>query len=464
MAVSQTAQARTIYVSTTGDDHQDNTGTITQPLASPSRALEIAAPGDTIYLRAGHYYLNKSLWINKDKLTLASYPGEKALLYGYYEEGPDSPTSMVTITANHVLLLNLEIHGGSYYGVKVDLEDEAKSTTGVRIRGCRIRYTGRDCIKTFNADQLVIEDCEIGPSGLRDPRNAEGIDCIGSIGVTIRNCYVHDTATNGIYLKGGARNGLIERCRVENTGEFGGILLGQDTDPEFMRDGARHEAINCEARNNIVLNTGAAGLGTYSGNNVRFYNNTLFNVARLGQAGFYVVMNNREVPSRQVTFKNNIVAVFSHRPMVKLINLAGPLRSESNLYYHGLNEAIFGRERWAPERYENWSFEQWQEQMKVDLRSSLANPLLDVANLLRPLPDSPALDRGEALSEVTTDYAGTARPQGAASDIGAHEVPVSVGLSLTPKPGSKGVKPIPLPKARQTRVRKSSVNEKHAHD
>jgi hypothetical protein len=463
-ATQNQAFARTIIVAPNGSDDNDQ-ATLSAPLASPARALEMAAPGDTIYLRAGHYYVTKSLWLNKDNLTFASYPGEMAYLYGYYEERPDSPTSVVTIVANRVSLLNLDIYGGSYYGVKVDLDGTATSTMGVRIRGCRIHNTGRDCIKTFNADQLLIEDCEIGPSGLREPRNAEGIDSIGSVGVTIRNCYVHDTTTNGIYLKGGARDGLIERCRVENTGDFGGILLGQDTDLEFMRDGTQYEVINCEARNNIVRNTGAAGMATYSGSNVRFYNNTLFDVARVGQAGFYVVMNTREVPSQQVTFKNNIVVVCSNRALVRVVNLADAFHSDSNIYYHSLGNALFLRETWALDRYEVWNFAQWQEQMKVDAHSALTNPLLDVGNLLRPLPSSPALDRGEALPEVLTDFAGTARPQGVASDIGAYEQPVSTALSSNTKLGTKSAKQRSVPKAWTIRVSQSSARGlKYAHD
>src|SRR5262249_17388253 len=183
-------------------------------------------------------------------------------------------TSVVVIAANQVSLIGLEIQGGSYYGVKVDAE-QGHSTTGVSVRSCRIHGTGRDCIKTFNADQLLIHDCEIGPSGLRDSSNAEGIDSVGSVGATIRHCWIHDTATNGLYLKGGARDGIVEQCRVENIAGYAGIVLGEDTDTDFMREGACYEAINCVARNNIVVNTGAAGLATYSGSNIRFENNTL---------------------------------------------------------------------------------------------------------------------------------------------------------------------------------------------
>jgi hypothetical protein len=408
------AYAKTIYVAKNGNDR--NAGTLSQPLATPAKALDIANPGDTIYLREGRYVIEHFLWIDKANLTIASNPNEKAAIVGGIEENDKNPTSVIITAASNISILNLEIEGGSYYGIKVDIDKEPASR-GVTIRNCYIHGSGRDCIKTFNADNLLIENCEIGPSGLRDPSNAEGIDSIGSIGVTIRNCYVHDAATTGIYLKGGARNGVIERNRVEHS-RGAGILLGQDTDLEYMRDKTIYECLDSVARNNIIADTQYAGIGTYSGSNVRFENNTIYEAAKQGQAGFYVVWNKREVPAQKVSFKNNIVVVNSHRPQVFLFNLSDQLVSEANLYF---GNRLFRRESKALGRVDDWTFPQWKQGMKVDVRSLFADPLLDEDNLFKPRTGSPAFDRGEALVEVKTDYAGVNRPQGTGYDIGAHE-------------------------------------------
>jgi hypothetical protein len=403
-AVSQAAEARTIYVSTTGYDYQNQAGTIAQPLGSLERALELASAGDTIHLRGGTYFVTRQMSVDKSDLTIASYPGEYATITAPYVEGPDTPVNVIVIMADRVSLLNLGIRGGSYYAVKIDPPSEKAATNGVRIRGSRISHSGRDCIKTFNADNLVIEDCEIGPSGLRDPSNAEGIDSIGSIGVTIRRCYVHDTTTNGIYLKGGARNGLVEQCRVENTGDYGGILLGQDTDLEYMRDGATFEAINCVARNNLVINTGAAGMGTYSGSDVLFENNTLYRVANRNQAGFWVVKNTREVRPQRVTFRKNIVVLFSKRPMVFLSDLADQPVFDANIYYSSLDFYEFRQEiTIPPTKFSIWNFIQWKQNLAVDVRSDTVNPLLDAGNYHRPLPESPIFNKADAIPGVLTD-------------------------------------------------------------
>src|SRR5262249_45479989 len=66
-------------------------------------------------------------------------------------------------------------------------------------------------------------------------------------------------------------------------------------------------------------------------------------------------------------------------------------------------------------------FAAWKATMKVDSHSYFTDPLLDTAVLCKPRPNSPAIDRGETLPDVKNDFSGAPRPQGKASDIGAHE-------------------------------------------
>ncbi len=411
------APAKIIYVAPNGN--ANHSATLQRPLATPAQALDLSEAGDTIYLRQGRYVINHFLWVDKPNLTIASYPNERATLASGTEESDSNANNILIVVADRVAVLDLDIEGGSYYGIKIDV-DKTPTTKGVIIRGCRIGHSGRDCIKTFRADHLLIENCEIGPSGARDAANAEGIDAIASVGITIRSCYIHDTATNGLYLKGGTRDGLVEQNRIEHCGHSG-ILLGQDTDEEAMRDAAKYEAINCVARNNIIADTQAAGLGTYSGSTIRFENNTIYDAAKQLQAGFYVVTNSRQVMAEKVSFKNNIVVVRSARPLVFIKNLADPLVCDSNLYFSPNPVGSFHREVELASKFDKWSFAEWQRNLRLDEHSVMADPLVDAANLFRPRAGSPALDSGEALTEVKNDYAGNPRPQGAAFDIGAHE-------------------------------------------
>jgi hypothetical protein len=200
-----------------------------------------------------------------------------------------------------------------------------------------------------------------------------------------------------------------------------------------MRDGTKFEAINCAARNNIIVNAGAAGIGTYSGSNIRFENNTVFDVARQYQAAIWIVFNSREVPSEKISFKNNIAVVLGERPMLFMRDMADSLVCDSNIYYNARNVYQFKRElTLGREQLDIWNFADWKRGQGVDARSLATDPMLDSRDLYRPRASSPAIDRGEALTEVKTDYAGNPRPQGKGYDIGAHEGAASVRAATAP--------------------------------
>ena len=139
------------------------------------------------------------------------------------------------------------------------IDDHYGPVLAVTLRGLYVHHTGRDGLKIQQADGVVVEDCEIGFTGMRDASNAEGIDMMATVGATIRRNYVHDTATNGIFVKGGTRQALLDSNIVERTG-YSGILVGSESDAAFMRDGVQHEAIDSTARNNIVIDAAYAGL------------------------------------------------------------------------------------------------------------------------------------------------------------------------------------------------------------
>ena len=422
------ARANTIYVATSGND--TNSGSINFPVASPARALALASTGDTVYFRAGHYTVARFLWIDKAHLTFSSYPGELASIEGTTTDATNLG-SIWNVEADGISFINLEMQGGNYYVVK------SESNTGFILRNCHIFGSGRDCIKMYNSDNAIIENCEIGPSGVRDPSNAEGIDSVGGRNTVVRGCYFHDIATNGLYLKGGASDCLVERNRLERLGAAG-ILLGQDTDLEFMRDGTQYECINSVARNNVVIGAQGAGVGTYSGLNIKFENNTLYDVSKAYNGGFYIATNSREVPSRQIAFKNNIVVVTSDRPMAFVINLADSIVCDSNIWFRPSGGAYkFYEELGSVGNY--WtSFADWKSGMNADSKSLVVDPRLDSANLYKPLAGSPAIDTGESLLDVAGDYSGVTRPQGRGYDIGAYEVGASTPGNRPPTVSASG--------------------------
>lgn len=206
-AISLAAQC-TVYVAPGGND--TNAGTAAAPFASPVKAAAKAPSGAIVCLRGGTYNLAATVAINKP-LTLRSHPGESARLVAPTDMGT-TPT-VIGVYASNVTVQDLEVIGGSYYGIKVS-PDQNIPTSNVRISRCKVHHTGRDAIKAYKADGLIIEDSQAYNTGMRDSSNAEGLDIMSSIpattaaaayGVIIRRNYVHHTATSAIQVKGGAR-------------------------------------------------------------------------------------------------------------------------------------------------------------------------------------------------------------------------------------------------------------------
>ncbi len=74
---------RTYYVATTGNDN--NTGTITAPWATWTKALNTAVAGDTVFFRGGTYYSQKAVEIIRSgtqgaPICFFGYPGEKVIM------------------------------------------------------------------------------------------------------------------------------------------------------------------------------------------------------------------------------------------------------------------------------------------------------------------------------------------------------------------------------------------------
>ena len=78
--------AKTVIVAPNGNDN--NPGTLAKPVATPKQALGMVEMGDTIYLRAGRYTIDRFLWVDKAGLTISSYPNERAAIVGGPSRSP----------------------------------------------------------------------------------------------------------------------------------------------------------------------------------------------------------------------------------------------------------------------------------------------------------------------------------------------------------------------------------------
>ncbi|MCC6726795.1 MAG: right-handed parallel beta-helix repeat-containing protein [Saprospiraceae bacterium] len=449
--------AATWYVAPNGNDN--NPGSLGSPFKTLPAAIDAASPGDVIELRNGNYASNE-IRIGKSNLTIRSYPGEWAVI--------TAPTNIEDVASciwynepevTGGTLERLEIVGGYYYGVSFETnwdwgKPTRKGVSNITLRNCKIHDTGRDCIKIKPAcNGIQILACELYNSGVGPSNsvanggpNAEGIDNVNGDGMVVRNCYIHNISTSGVYAKGGVKDCIIEENLIYGVQE-GGILLGFYTDAEFFdQDGTNPAFYECQyslARNNIVYNTGGAGIGFFAARNCSAYNNTVVTGSGQFHAPLYFspgdiwIDDNTTLtpPCLNVLAFNNIFVDQSgtgdedYTVQIREGALTGTNEINRNIYHKTSGDAKFDDGVSWPAL----SFAQWKSQLGFDANSQEANPLID--NNLHLQSNSPAIDAGQA-SPAARDY--DTHPRSGSFDIGADEFGNGMPLQIPPPNGSFG--------------------------
>ncbi len=461
LAMAAPLAAKEWFVAPGGDDANGN-GTAAKPFRSVGRVLDtsigVVADGDTVTLRTGTY--DECDVRLRKRLTLRGLPGE----WPHVRCDPAKPDSVVVQIdppASGSRLAGLELSGSAYYGVKLESywsrgNPTERGASDVVLEDLRIHGTGRDGIKlTPHCDDVVIRRSEIWNTGATDApgtpleeRNAEGIDNVGGNRMRVEDNYIHDVATTGLYFKGGATGVIVQRNRIENAG-MSGILVGFHTDEEFF-DAANpdyRESIDAIVRNNLVRNTGYAGIGLYSAKKTLVANNTIVDAARLGHAGIFFGMPTQDgfpkprLPSVDAVVRNNLVSqpdgdcvairwqasahgsglraritslVESHAGAADsgVPALQGAPDFDYNAYS---SNCRFNDQRPPQPLIEVRDFAAWREREHADAHG-ITGAFRVEANGQLPV-DSPARARGLALDAVRDDVQGRAR--GAPPDIGA---------------------------------------------
>jgi hypothetical protein len=450
------AAARTWHVSGAGDDARGD-GSAERPFRSIMRVLDtsraLAADGDVIELdgRPGRNRYDECDVRLRNRLTLRSGPEGRAHIH-CDPQTQDSVAVQIDPDASGSVLSNLEISGGYYYGVMLqtnwyqDGPDSDIGASDVVLEDLLIRDTGRDGIKiTPRSRRATIRRVEIHGTGRRDAENADGIDNVNGDGMVVEDSYIHDVATTGLYFKGGARDVVVQRNRIENTGDAG-ILAGFDTSVGFFDLDANpgyHEAIRGIVRNNVVRNTRYAGIGLYATLDTVVAHNTIIDAARDGQSALFfgIVFQDwygeaGRPPNTGVSLLNNLVVQDGgHCVEIRwspelggLSALAGTPRIDFNGYPQGGRPCRFVDQRPdSPLAMAVTGFDGWRAGMGVDAHSVQAHFLVDASG--RPLAGSAALAAATPLPDVPADIAGDPRSE-AEPTIGAFEKPAAAGAAI----------------------------------
>lgn len=446
-------KATTYYVSTTGSNA--NLGTLVNPFATPNYAASQCVAGDIIEIRGGTYNLTAIIRLQQSNITIRSYPNEWAILNAPVNNtNIDYCIYMPNPGTSGFVIERLEIIGGYYYGIKTESYFDGRDAdlndigvNNVTIKNCKIHDTGRDCIKVTPASNgIKVLNCEIYNSGVgpanTTAQNAEGIDNVNGDNMQIYGCYIHNIFSNGLYLKGGAANGVVENNLITNCGE-GGILLGYwETDEEWFdsqtTNTSWHENINGMVKNNIVFNCQFEGIGLYAARNAKVLNNTVVNCGItqhgalfIGQGMIFAGPTGAEInpPTRDIIIRNNIfqTATTSSRPVFELraqngASMTGTNTIDFNKYYKGGSAVSFNYYG------TNYNIGVWRSATGFDNTSTEGNPDLNANYHLNST--SSCINSGfNTTADVVIDYDGNTRTT---TDIGADEFNASVFLSIPP--------------------------------
>ncbi len=449
------ANAAEWFVSTLGND-STGTGSINAPFRTVNFVLnpanEIVQANDTVTLRgpAGNATYNECEVRLRVPLTLRSQPGEWARIHCNINV-EDSIAVQIDPNASGSRLSRIEVSGGAIYSVFLQTDWEqvgnpsGRGASNVVMEDCILRDSGRDVVKiTPKSNDVTIRRCEIYGSGKIYPpgtpledKNAEGIDNVNSARMVVEDNYIHDIATNGVYFKGGATDALIQRNVIERTGE-GGILVGFDTSPEFFdltENPGYFEAIRGIVRNNLIRDTGRAGIGLYASRDAIIANNTLLRTANIGQAAIYfgvtlqdfdpiagrpASVNPRIVNNLIKTTGAACIGIRFANELGGLSGLNGATGTNFQWFDDGSACSFFdGRPGSAIE--DGGNLAAWRLQTGADAASIEAPVTL--ASDGRLLPTSAVIDRGTSLAQVTDDIDRELRT--APFDIGADELDLS---------------------------------------
>lgn len=438
------------HVSAAGDDRGGD-GSAQKPLRSIGALLNgrigRIKSGDTVILHASGGRFDECDIRVALPLTLRSRDGERAHVHCDVNT-PDSSVFAIRTGGSGTRISGLEISGAALYGIKLDTEwyrnggESGKGASNVVLEDLKIHDTGRDAIKiTPKANHITIRRSEIFNTGATYPpgtpisnKNAEGIDNVNGAHMLVEDNHIHHIATTGVYFKGGARAAIVQRNRIEHAG-IAGILVGFDTSEEWF-DPAENphyfEAIDGIVRNNIVRDTGYAGIGLYAARNAVVVNNTLIDTAKQGHAAIYFGIpfqdwgdHDGRPPSEKPLVRNNLViqprgdcmAIRWSHELGGLSALQGSTGSDWNGFSTDPRSCRFSDGRPGGRTIRGVSLQRWRQHTGADGHSIETMLRVDEHGALAP--DSAAIGAGTVLEQVSDDLNGRAR--GARNDLGARQ-------------------------------------------
>jgi len=450
--IKDTTSGNSYYVSPIGND--TNPCTMALPCLTLQKVANMTVAGDTVYLRGGTYNQKMALTSSNSGtpeayITYTAYPGETPVIDGTGISTPwagliqgsgvsyitidgltvingtsrgiqfSSSSSNIVITNNHVTHIfssGIATWSSSYVLIRGNVVSDARYPTG----------SGNESISISGTTNFDVSYNEVSvPIGATCQSGNIGIDVKdGSRFGVVHHNYIHDMLIRcgGIYIDAWEHlTGNIDIYSNYVTNVAWGITVGSE------RTGT---AENIRIYNNLMYNVGSTGIGighmvaTGMKRNIEIYNNTIYKATGNGGAGIYIVSPYIE----NITIRNNIVYFNNHNGEIAVYG------AEILPHIKVNNNLVFGP-KLCSLAYPNCVEVSNNPPGYPDIFGNItANPMFVSLSLpdLHLLLGSPAIDLGVSVDFVGVDYDNNIRPQGLGIDAGAYEYPVLETPTSTP--------------------------------
>jgi parallel beta-helix repeat protein len=466
--INTKANATTYYVSTSGNNSNNGTS-LTTPYKTIQYAVWQMHPGDTIYVRAGiyneHIYIDAA-WSGTAALPIiiSGYNNERPIIDGQYtiptgtDSGcdPQNPTVCYNYTglienyASYINIQNFEIIRSRGRGVNL-INNHNFTVKNVWIHD--VRGAG---INTSTSYDNIIENNRIWLTNNYAPYDREAtvlwsgginIDC--STNIIISGNTVYNNWGEGILPMGSSNLTITNNIsydnyavqiyseRTTNTKISNNLMYATNTAP-FLRGGnpppclaiADEDQFNDSLYSHGYTITNNLMMGCSV--NFAFWGPSLIHTGS-GLSGSLIANNtmvnavsNNSTP-KAIEFDKGLYTG------ARFINNIVIQNTGSLIYFDSsINGAL------------TFSNNLWSATPPSSVKSStdiIGDPMLTKSGTFSPgtlTPNyfmlqsgSPTIDKGVALTEISTDFFNVVRPQGTAYDIGAHEF-ISVISPATP--------------------------------
>jgi hypothetical protein len=396
VVAAQAVSAAEYYVSPGGSD--SSPGTLALPWATIGHALGHLQAGDTLHVGAGSY---------SESNEISGLRGTAQAPITILGSGLPRITAtgrdvfLIWNASSYVTIDGLELTGGTRSGSIVN------GSTYIAFRNCLIHDNGTWGVQTVLSDHITVEDCEICNSGTQHGIYFSTTDHPSAIGNVIHDCPGCGVHMNGDISEGG--DGMITGATIEgntiyNCGAGGGAAINMDSVEDSL------------VADNLLYDNLAGGItsfhqdGLAAGKNNEFYFNTVYFAPGTGRYALQLYAG-----STNATVADNIFVCSKLALDIDSASMAG-LASDYNILCRPGSDAPIGGDAYC-------TLPQWQAATGNDEHSLTSAPdFVDaVSDDFHLAADSAGVDAGVAVPGITADIGGTARPQGAAVDMGAYE-------------------------------------------